>query len=220
MRKCNMMTAAMLAAALGLVGLTGCGSQGGDTADAPKDNTTSQSLGAPAGTPEGTAEGEGSRAELYTSLDDLAAGSSLIVVAKVASQEVKADIKDAPVQFTISTVDVLSTLKGEPNGSSIIVRETGTPQNGERLKEGGTYALFLTPSGLDGDLASHYYILGAEAGAYTLKDGQDAAQLSTLAADAAPADMPALDFERMVATEGDTLPQTATLADIATAAAK
>jgi hypothetical protein len=140
----------------------------------------------------GCSSSSGSRAELYESIDGLAADSAVIVVGTVKDQHVD----DAT---TVSSVEVVNApanpqlgaeLEGERTaveiGDLVEVRQDVEPL----LSTGGQYLLFLTPSMLPGDASSQYFITGAVAGLYE-RDGDE--------------------FRRVVADSGDTLPDTITI---------
>ena len=176
-----------------LTGLTGC-SQGGGTSS------------------EDISVMHGSRAQLYGSVRDLAGDSSLAIVGTIGAQKVAKDIDDQ-TPFTISTVNVIKTVKTPAFGSKlkgggaetktevmeVEVRQLGTSAMSEVpaaiLKQGSTYLLFLTPSMLGGDLAHQYYVTGGDAGIYI---GPSQA-LST-------GKVPTTRFTQAVAVKGEALP--------------
>jgi hypothetical protein len=139
-------------------------------------------------------DGDGSRAVLYDSIDGLASDSTAIVVGTVTDQRTDGET-------TISTLDVSSAPaspqlgatapEAEPvsAGDAVAVRQD--PSSRPLLETGKEYALWLTPTMLDGDAANHFFITGSNAGMY-LVDG---------------------DIARRVATEtGDNLPETIEIA--------
>lgn len=111
-----------------------------------------------------------SRVRLYDSIEELAADSALIVVGTVESQLVTADI-DPITDFTLSTLQVMAVVSGDRSfeGQAVTVRQVGFKEESaspEILDKGEIYLLYLTPSGLDGELAEQYYVTGANAGIY------------------------------------------------------
>ncbi len=112
---------------------------------------------------------EGSRSRLYSSVADLAADSEAVITGTVTRQHSATDI-DPVTDFTISTVGVTAVVRGDiPVGSTVEVRQFGTPKGvgpAPLLVPGSDYLLYLTPSGLDGDLSAQYYVTGGSAGLY------------------------------------------------------
>lgn len=116
-----------------------------------------------------------SRVELYGSVADLAEDSSIVLVGTVSTQQVATDI-DPTTPFTLSTLTVMDIAK--PNGSftegsTVIVRQIGAdsrPTATTLMETGRTYLVYLTPSGLAGELASQFYITGGNAGLYQATD--------------------------------------------------
>jgi hypothetical protein len=161
----------------------------------------------------------GSRAELYDSVQGLAADSSIAAVVEVQSQQVLNPASDRDFAYTLSTVSVVSTLspKGlaselpanvptDPvsDGSEIVVRQMGTVDietPAPILKAGEQYLLFLVPSMLEGEAASQFWVTGGSAGVYEVS-GDDFARGSDATFTHGP-------FE-----EGDTLPPTLTAKDL------
>ena len=119
-----------------------------------------------------------SRVELYDSVASMAEDSSAVVVGTVSGQRTVADI-DQTTHFTLSTITVTSTPKSDGSvaeGSTVIVRQIGSveqPAPTPLLEIGTTYLLYLTPSGLSGELASQFYITGGNAGLYQAKGSVD-----------------------------------------------
>lgn len=171
---------------------------------------TTHTVNDPPASSESSSTGSISRATLYGSIADLAAASDAVVVGSVASQKVVADI-DGMTQFILSTIDVSSVLKGDvESASQIVVRQTGSsdqPSGETFMTPGSTYLLYLVASGLDGDLASQYYVTGATAGIYEAQ--QTVAAKSATGSDASSAQT----FSRVNVDSGDTLPATVTLED-------
>lgn len=195
------------AVALTLGGAAACGTT--HTVNDPPASTETASGGTSSGS-ESSSTGSISRATLYSSVADLASASDAVVVGSVASKKVAADI-DGTTEFTLSTIDVSSVLKGDvQQGAQIVVRQTGSanqPSGETFMTEGTTYLLYLVKSGLDGDLASQYYITGATAGLYAAQ--QTAAAKSANGASASAAQT----FSRVNPDSGDTLPATVTQED-------
>ena len=147
---------------------------------------------------------DGSRAELYHSISEIAADSSIVVVAEVTSQSVEK--RDIP--YTISTAEVLtkyiptglgSELRAGANTtpiSTVDVRQMGDAQTetpAPLLETGKKYLLFLTPTMLDGAAATQFSVTGGSAGIYAVS-GES--------------------FSHGPFTEGDTLPGTLTGKDL------
>lgn len=155
----------------------------------------------------------GSRAELYDSVASLADDSSIIVAGTVESQETVSDVPDGGAS-TLSTFTVAKSAKTDcshPDGSTITVRQVGSPKTSGPapfLEPGGSYLLYLHPSGLDGDRAAHFFVTGGSAGIYELQ--QNAAVRSSGNVSGATA------FTKAPSDEGDTLPAELTLDDAVT----
>ncbi|MGW9113562.1 hypothetical protein [Microbacterium sp. NPDC055683] len=147
--------------------------------------------------------------QLYESVQALADDSVVVAVVHVISQESANDIEeDKTAEFTLSTVVIDKVVKsdGPTVGSEIIVRQDGGTQQAsptELVKVGDTYLLYLTASGLEGDLASQYYVTGANAGIYAAS--QDTAGRGTSQV-----------FEQVVAETGEDLPAQITLEEAST----
>lgn len=136
----------------------------------------------------------GSRHTIYDSYESLAADSAAVVIGRVASQY-EDTLEGASVPHTVSVVEVVEepTVEGvaaklEANravslssGTVIEVRQLGGADFEETpaplMRVGEEYLLFLTPSGLDGEFASQYFVTGANAGLFTI-DGDDFTQLT------------------------------------------
>lgn len=153
---------------------------------------------------------DGSRAEIYDSVTTLAGDSSLVFAGTVQDQETASDIPGGG-DFTLSTVVVSATAKTDadhPAGSTVVVRQHGTessPGPGELLTKGKTYLLYLTPSGLEGDLASQFYVTGGTAGMYVTEQSS-AARTTGEVTDGT-------EFTKAPSDEGDDLPTQLTLDD-------
>ena len=168
--------------------------------------------GSDAGTATPRTGTETSRAKLYQSAEQMADDSDLIVVGSVDDTRTVQDLDDT-TDFTLADVKVLTTIKGDAGGDTVVVRQTGSPeQSGSDLlmSSGDTVMLFLVRSGLDGELADQYYIAGATAGLYAIDAVDDAADTTQ------EGDPPADDarFRRVDTQSGDSLPQTLTAEDV------
>ncbi len=146
----------------------------------------------------GTSQAEGSRVKFYSSLSAMADDSTVIVSGTVTAQRTVTDI-DPITKFTISTVTVSAAPKGAALsvGSTVEVRQFGSLKEtgpAPLLVKGEGYLLYLTASGLDGELASQYYVTGGNAGLYAAPEGSSAAKGSGIA------------FTRMQLEKGDVLP--------------
>ncbi|MCW3491764.1 hypothetical protein [Microbacterium sp. SSM24] len=115
-----------------------------------------------------TGGSSGSRHTLYDSIDALAADSSAIVVGEVARQRTEGEttissvvVGSAPTNPQLGA-EVDGGASAIESGDVVDVRQTTSPY----LEVGGRYALFLTPTMLEGDAASQFYVTGAEAGIY------------------------------------------------------
>lgn len=120
-----------------------------------------------------TTTSHGSRVQIYKSDTALANDSSVVVAVTVANQTVTRDI-DEITDFTLSNVSVNEVAKGAVSpGATLVVRQFGTqefPGPADMLQVGESYLLYLTASGLTGDLASQYYVTGGTAGLYEAND--------------------------------------------------
>lgn len=169
-----------------------------DTTQAQADDGTSSSHGQT----NGSTSTEFSRVKLYETLDDLAADSSLIVIGTAEAVEVTHDI-DGLTPFSVFNVAVSEVLKGDVAvGDTVVMRQTGGEGDPGVLEDGQTALLYLTPTGLDGELASQYYPVGVTAGVYVL-DGDVAA----LSAD----NDSAATFSHTVTDTGDSIPNVLSL---------
>lgn len=150
---------------------------------------------------------EMSRAKLYPSVAALAKDSASIVVGRVEEQRVANDVSP-DLDFTISRVTVNQvgrSVDGLQPGSKMEVRQTGSKAQrapAQLMEVGASYLLFLTPSGLSGDLASQYYVTGANAGLYI--------------ADATAGKMPGpgSKFRQLQRQEGENLPAQLALSEV------
>ena len=160
-----------------------------------------------------TSKGEISRVKMYDSVKAITDDSDLVIVGTVADQRVVQDIDDE-TDFTLSTVKVITTKKGDAGDETVIVRQTGSTKNqtaGAMMKTGSTYLLFLVHSGLSGDLASQYYVTGADAGIYLAPATAKAkAQTGTVTEQ----DISGETFNRVNSDSGDNLPATLTVDEV------
>lgn len=164
-----------------------------------------------------------SRAELYSSVQNLTDASDLVIIGRVIDTSVVQDI-DGVTDFTLLRVSVLRTIHGDAGAagnSAIIVRQTGSPSQGPSealLAKDDVAMLFLVESGLSGDLAKQYYVTGVTAGLYranvTAAALQSGAPLTTAQAFADGGAGTKLRFDRVDAESGDGLPASLTIADI------
>lgn len=123
----------------------------------------------------------GSRHELFASVRDLSAASSMVVVVDVIDQKVEGESIPNTVSIVVPiesfTPDGLgSALDVEPSkaGDQIVVRQVVVELDKGAypvLSVGGRYLLFLTPTMLEGEQASQYYVTGGSAGVYSV-DGE------------------------------------------------
>lgn len=147
-----------------------------------------------------------SRVKLYSSTRALASDSSAVVVGTVSAQRVVADITP-DIDFTVSTLTVVEVGKsttGLAVGDSIEVRQLGSadaPPPSTLMSVGGGYLLFLTSSGLDGDLATQFYITGGNAGLYAADAQATAARIGVPA------------FSKVDLEPGENLPQRLTASE-------
>ena len=133
--------------------------------------------------PESEGNSSMSRVQLYDDIDSLVSDSDVVVVGRVAEQEVVADI-DPITDFTLSRVLVDEVVSGDAVevGDAVVVRQLGSAEQAapvEILAAGKTYLLYLTESGLDGSLASQFYVTGANAGIYEQEAANDLARGSS-----------------------------------------
>jgi hypothetical protein len=139
----------------------------------------------------------------------LAGDSSIVLAGTVQDQEIASDMPGGG-EFTLSTVGISATAKTDanhPDGSTVVVRQHGTagdPGPGSLLTEGRTYLLYLTPSGMDGDLASQFSVTGGTAGIYAKH--RSAVRSPTTVVEST-------EFTGTSSDEGDHLPAQLTLGD-------
>lgn len=150
-----------------------------------------------------------SRVKVYQSVEQLADDSDAIIIGDVQSTAVTRDIDDV-TDFTLASVLVKEVAKGDLAPSDdITVRQTGA--DAPQLSEGDTVMLFLVHSGLDGELAGHYYITGATAGMYEADPLAEVLQADDSENDGIQSNT---QFERVDKDSGDDLPMTLTMDDI------
>lgn len=134
------------------------------------------------------------RVKLYPSLNSLAKDSVLIATGTVTEQNVVADL-DPTTEFTLSSFDIsdVQSSNGSITTDSVVtVRELGSVT----LETGNTYLLYLTASGLEGELAAHYYVTGANAGIFEAEDEGSA-----------KANPKEASFKKVHSEEGESLPE-------------
>lgn len=143
-----------------------------------------------------------SRAQMFSSLEDLSSASDAIIVGNVMSQSCVYDI-DQYTPFTLAEVEVASVEKGSiKRGETIIVRQTALLEN-SLVVDGDSYLFYLMNSGLDGDLGNQYYITGATAGLYRSASAAVRSIDST--------------FERVDLESGDSLPESVSTEEVESA---
>lgn len=157
-----------------------------------------------------------SRVRIYESMVELEDDSPLIITGEISRTSVIRDIDDI-TDFTLLDVKVSQTLKGTVNSGSIIVRQTGSAEQGSAetlLHTGDVVMLFLTPTDLPGEQSSQYYVTGATAGVYRVTDDtqQSWNVLRSQHGNASDAWQPV--FERVNVDSGDELPSELTPAQV------
>lgn len=157
-----------------------------------------------------------SRVRIYESMVELEDDSPLIITGEISRTSVIRDIDDI-TDFTLLDVKVSQTLKGTVNSGSIIVRQTGSTEQGSAetlLQTGDVVMLFLTPTDLPGEQSSQYYVTGATAGVYRVTDDtqQSWNVLRSQHGNASDAWQPV--FERVNVDSGDELPSELTPAQV------
>ncbi|WJY00377.1 hypothetical protein [Curtobacterium sp. 458] len=151
---------------------------------------------------------EGSRVQLYDSVPALAGDSSIVVAGTVSSQETVSDLSEGGV-FTLSTFTVTKSAKTDsahPDGSTITVRQIGSPKTSGPapfLEQGKSYLLYLHPSELEGELATHFFVTGGSAGIYEMQQSDAARSAGGVTEDT--------EFTKAPSDEGDELPEVLTL---------
>lgn len=124
----------------------------------------------------GPATGMASRAKLYTSLDELISDSGAVVIGVVAEQQTDDDgtivvTVDVEQSHTPGTLGSTSPEAPVPvaTGSTVRVRTFGgltSSLPSAPLENGGTYLLFLTPTGLPSAGDDEFFVTGVVAGIY------------------------------------------------------
>lgn len=157
-----------------------------------------------------------SRVRIYESMVELEDDSPLIITGEISRTSVIRDTDDI-TDFTLLDVKVSQTLKGTVNSGSIIVRQTGSAEQGNAetlLQTGDVVMLFLTPTDLPGEQSSQYYVTGATAGVYRVTDDtqQSWNVLRSQHGNASDAWQPV--FERVNVDSGDELPSELTPAQV------
>lgn len=148
----------------------------------------------------GTHRADTSRSDIYDSLNDMDDATDVVVTGEVRSQKTAYDIDDITA-FTLAQVYVSSVEKGEiEQNKSITVRLSGTTEQSP-LKNGAKYAFFLVHSGLEGALATQYYVTGSTAGIYEIAGREDRSETVR-------------NLVRVDKGSGDTLPETLSLSDL------
>lgn len=142
---------------------------------------------------------DASRVRFYASTAEMANDSDLVVTGVAGNRSVAADI-DAETEFTLSEFTINDVLAGDAHapGETIIVRQLGSAGQGSPgtlIAPDGTYLLYLTASGLEGELGQQYYITGGTAGLYRAPDGELSRSASAT-------------FTQVDVDDGDTLPKT------------
>lgn len=121
---------------------------------------------------------EGSRAQVYTSLDQLAAKSNAIIIGKPTGTEfvrpmpAKSAAPDAAGTPYVR-IKVVKVLAGQVSGREIDVVSPGTDQHTGKAAtaRGGPYVMFLAPAMYQKDSpAGGYAIVGGPAGLYATTD--------------------------------------------------
>ena len=116
---------------------------------------------------------DGMRERMFSSLHSLASASDAVVVATATSRATTSDESGIPV--TVTSVDVVRTLRGSVAGTSIPIHQLGAPGDALEgvpvLQSGKTYLLFLTAFHyVPGDDTGQYVATGNPAGVF-LQDG-------------------------------------------------
>lgn len=150
---------------------------------------------------------EGSRVRLYDSPAAMADDSSVVLVGNVVNQRTARDLGPS-LEFTISSVEVLRVVDGETSGGASTV-EVRQDDSTPIIEEGRPYLLYLTASGLDGALASQYYVTGAGAGLYVSNK-----DLASTRQDLKAKKDEGLAFKQLKKHEGENLPAEVTLAEV------
>jgi hypothetical protein len=124
---------------------------------------------------------EASRAETYSSLSQLSAASSAIVIGTATMQTHVEQLNGNP--WTVQAVDVQSVVAGQDPGSSFALRQLGdsstSVEGSQLLIAGKAYLLFIVPWTLvPGDHTGQWVTVGAPAGEYSYdRSSQTASRL-------------------------------------------
>lgn len=157
-----------------------------------------------------------SRVRIYESMVELEDDSPLIITGEISRTSVIRDIDDI-TDFTLLDVKVSQTLKGTVNSGSIIVRQTGSAEQGSAetlLQTGDVVMLFLTPTDLPGEQSSQYYVTGATAGVYRVTDDTQQSWNVLRSQHGNASDVWQPVFERVNVDSGDELPSELTPAQV------
>lgn len=157
-----------------------------------------------------------SRVRIYESMVELEDDSPLIITGEISRTSVIRDIDDI-TDFTLLDVKVSQTLKGTVNSGSIIVRQTGSAEQGSAetlLQTGDVVMLFLTPTDLPGEQSSQYYVTGATAGVYRVTDDTQQSWNVLRSQHGNASDAWQSVFERVNVDSGDELPSELTPAQV------
>lgn len=126
---------------------------------------------------------EASRAETYSSLSQLSAASSAIVIGTATVQTHVEVLNGDP--WTVQTVDVQSVVAGQDPGPSFALRQLGDSstavEGSQLLVAGKAYLLFIVPWTLvPGDHTGQWVTVGTAAGEYAYdRSSQSASRLDS-----------------------------------------
>jgi hypothetical protein len=154
--------------------------------------------------PQQTGSSDGARAVSYESVEAISGDSAAVVTGTAGAQSTVRDLDDVTdftlTEFTVEGAEAQGDGSPAP-GTTITVRQVGSTDNAPApiLESGRNYLLFITPSMLEGDLASQYYVTGADAGLYVAADAARGATAT---------------YTRLAPNEVDQLPEQLTLDDI------
>ncbi|MGO2411588.1 hypothetical protein [Glutamicibacter arilaitensis] len=157
--KCNRQAAALLA--IGAFALSGCAIQSEPAESSKNMSNDAQTL--QIGTAEDPMVWDGSLVETADTLNEVAAQSSLSVVA-VAKESRVEHISDVP--FTVTTIEVKETVSGRASASVLEIRQFGDEFNTDAhaanvLESGHTYLLSLKPFELElGEDTGQWVLIG------------------------------------------------------------
>ncbi|KRF08951.1 hypothetical protein ASH00_04545 [Arthrobacter sp. Soil782] len=191
------MTVIVLVGLMTAAGLASCGAS-------PNDDTATRSVVQEPTTTQG--EAHAARVKLYPSLKSMADDSTAVVVGTVTAQRVAADI-DPATDFTISTISVTSAKRSNgsvKSGTTVEVRQFGSANQVPLvplMEVGGTYLVYLTASGLPGELGTQFYVTGSNAGLYQ----------AAVSGPLRQGDISKTVFTQVAAEEGEALPAETTV---------